>query len=124
MPVLRKDFDCKMFKMQEIGSSLYLQMWIQRTIKKMAIVAIKIRLMPVSPETNLEKIKKEAEKRINQLEAKVHSVEIEPIAFGLKSLVFTLIWPEIKNPDLLENAMKSIDEVESAEIIDVRRASF
>jgi elongation factor 1-beta len=90
----------------------------------MAIVAVKIRLMPVSPDTDLEKIKVEAEKRINQLDAKVHASEIEPIAFGLKALMLTLIWPEEKNPDLLENAMKSIDQVESAEIVDVRRASF
>ena len=90
----------------------------------MAIVAVKIRLMPVSPDTDLEKIKVEAEKRINQLDAKVHSTEIGPIAFGLKALVITLAWPEVKNPDLLENAMKSIENVESAEIVDVRRVSF
>ena len=93
-------------------------------IKMAAIVAIKIRIMPVSTETNLEEIKKEAEKRVIQLDGRPHSTEIEPIAFGLKALVMIIAWPETNNPDLLENAMKGIDGVESAEIIDVRRASF
>lgn len=90
----------------------------------MAIVAIKLRIMPVSPETDLEKIRIELEKRVEKLEARLNSTEIEPIAFGLRALIATILWPENKEPDLLENAIRSIEDVESAEIIDVTRVGF
>jgi len=90
----------------------------------MAIVAIKLRIMPVSPETDLEKIRIELEKRVEKLEARLNSTEIEPIAFALRALIATILWPENKEPDLLENAIRSIEDVESAEIIDVTRVGF
>jgi translation elongation factor aEF-1 beta len=90
----------------------------------MAIVAITLRIMPSSTDTNLEKIKAELEKRVGHLDAKVHSTDIEPVAFGLKALIAIIVWSEEKAPDLLENAVRGIENVESVEITDVRRVSF
>jgi elongation factor 1-beta len=88
----------------------------------MGIAALKIRIMPESVETDLQAIKKEAEKRISNLNAKLHSSEVQEIAFGLKALILTIAWPEEKEQSEVEEALRSIEEVQSAEVIDFRRA--
>ncbi len=88
----------------------------------MAIAALKIKIMPESPDTDLERIKKEAEGRIIRLGAKLHSAEEEDIAFGLRALILTIAWPEEGEQSEIEDSLRSIDGVQSAEIIDFRRA--
>lgn len=88
----------------------------------MALAALKIKIMPISPDTDLDKIKNKAKIEIEKLEAKLHSSEIEPIAFGLNALILTIAWPESKDLDLIENALLKIEDVNSVEIIDFRRA--
>ncbi|MBS3090705.1 elongation factor 1-beta [Candidatus Pacearchaeota archaeon] len=88
----------------------------------MGIAALKIKVMPESVNTDLEKIRQEAELIINRQDAKLHSSEIEEIAFGLKALILTIAWPEEKEQSELEDALRSISEVQSAEVIDFRRA--
>ncbi|MFH0831926.1 MAG: elongation factor 1-beta [archaeon] len=88
----------------------------------MGIAALKIRMMPVSIDTDIEKIKKNAEKIIQSKDAKLHSAEIEEIAFGLKALILTVVWHEEKDQSELEDALKKVPEVQSVEVIDFRRA--
>lgn len=88
----------------------------------MAIAALKIKIMPDSPQINLEEIKQEAEKKISKLGVKLHSSEVQDIAFGLKALTLTIAWPEEKDQSQVENALGGIAGVRSAEIIDFRRA--
>lgn len=88
----------------------------------MALAALKIKIMPVSPETDLEKIKHAAKVEIEKLGAKLHSSEIEPIAFGLNALILTIAWPESQELESIENNLAKIDEVNSVEVIDFRRA--
>ena len=88
----------------------------------MSIVALKIKIMPKSPETDLEKIKQEAEEKISAQNGKINSTEIEEIAFGLKALIITIAWPEEKETDLAESALQKIPEVSSTQVIDYRRA--
>ncbi|MEM4153130.1 MAG: elongation factor 1-beta [Candidatus Pacearchaeota archaeon] len=88
----------------------------------MAMSILKIKIMPVSPETDLEKIKEAARKDIEELGAKLHNTEMEPIAFGLKALILTILWPEDKELDLIENALGKIEDVNSVQVIDFRRA--
>ena len=83
---------------------------------KMGSVVMKIKVMPESPETNLENIKKEIGEKL-----KIHEIVEEPVAFGLKAIIVTLIWPEDKNPDLAEDTIKEIEGVNSVEVIDARR---
>lgn len=78
--------------------------------------------MPESPETNLGKLKIEAEKTIKGLGGQLHSTENEEIAFGLKALILTLLWPENKGSDELEKKLAKIKGVNSVNVIDVRRA--
>lgn len=88
----------------------------------MAMAALKVKIMPESPETDLDKIKNSAKDEIEKLGAKLHSHEIQPIAFGLNALILTIVWPENQDLDLIENALSKIENVNSVEIIDFRRA--
>lgn len=91
---------------------------------KMADVIVKLKVMPSDPGADLLKIQQACEVEIKKFGAKViHSVKQEPVAFGLKAVVIIfLIDEKISNMDVLEAAIKKIHEVQSAEIIDVRRA--
>jgi|YelNatPaOPRAMG01_1025707.scaffolds.fasta_scaffold11116_3 elongation factor 1-beta len=90
----------------------------------MADVIVKLKVMPTSPELDLSKLQAEIEQKIKKFGAKhMHSVTKEPVAFGLNALIFTFLIDEAKsNLDLLENDIKSLSEIQSVEIIDVRRA--
>jgi elongation factor 1-beta len=86
----------------------------------MAIAAIKVKIMPESPETDLDEIKKQIPSKLS--EAKNINLEEQPIAFGLKAIIATFAWPEEKGTDTIENSLKEIIGVSSAEVIDYRRA--
>ena len=89
----------------------------------MAKVYIKIQVMPTSPDVDLEPVKAQAQEKIEAFEGKVHNVEEQPVAFGLKAVIFTFMMDESKgNTDPLEEDIKTIEGVNSAEVIDVRRA--
>lgn len=78
--------------------------------------------MPAFPETDLEKIKEDAKKEIEKLNARLHNLETELVAFGLRALILTILWPENKDLYLIEDALGKIEEVNSVQIIDFRRA--
>ena len=86
----------------------------------MGTVAVKLKVMPESVETDLEDIEKEIKEKLEQ--AKNIQIEKKEIAFGLKALEITLAWPEEKDTDEIENIINKIDGVSSAKIEDVRRA--
>ena len=90
----------------------------------MADVIIKLKVMPISPEVDLDNLQKFCEDKIKSFGAKIiHSINQEPVAFGLKALIFTFLNDE-KHGDMeaLETAIKQSEDVASAEVIDVRRA--
>ena len=88
----------------------------------MGTAIIKLKVMPESPETNLENIQKEIESIISSNNGKIGKIEIEPIAFGLKAIIATFTWPEEIETEKFEKAISSIKEVSSAQILDFRRA--
>jgi len=88
----------------------------------MGITAVKIKLMPVSPDTNLEKIEKESREVIEINDGKNPNFEKQPIAFGLNSLIVLFAWPEEKELEELEEKLKKIENVKSVQVIDIRRA--
>lgn len=88
----------------------------------MAIVALKIKIMPESLETDLNVIKQEAKKVLMAEDARRVIFEEQPIAFGLKALIVTIAWPEEKSTDIAENKLREIRGVSSVETIDYRRA--
>ncbi|MBC8500512.1 MAG: elongation factor 1-beta [Nanoarchaeota archaeon] len=87
-----------------------------------AIVTVKI--MPVSPDVDLEAVKEKALEEIKTFAGEGDTKsEIQPVAFGLNALSIIFIMDEsLGSPDVLAEKVEAMDGVNSAEITDVRRA--
>ena len=88
----------------------------------MGIAAVRIKIMPISQKTDLEKIKSEAKTIVEQSGGKNCKFEEELIAFGLKAIIIFFAWPEEKELEGLEKALEKIEDVNSVQVIDMRRA--
>jgi len=77
----------------------------------MGNVVVKLKIMPSSVDVDIEKLKKEIEKRV-----KVQDSKIEPIAFGLKALKIIVIIPDSEGTEKLENKLKVIKGVEDVDV--------
>ena len=88
----------------------------------MSIIAVKIKLMPSSPETNLNGVEKNVKDVLSKNNVKNPSFEVHPIAFGLKALIVMFGWPEEQELENLEGKLKKINGIGSVEVIDIRRA--
>lgn len=82
----------------------------------MGDVGITIKVMPSSPEIDLEEVSNKIKNMLN-----VQDSRIEPLAFGLKALKILIIVPDKQgaNTDKIEEMIKEIDGVETAETQDV-----
>lgn len=87
-----------------------------------AIVTVKV--MPVSPETDLESIKEEVTKIVREFAGERDTkATIEPVAFGLKCLNYIFVMDEdLGSPDVVAEKVQELEGVQSAEVSDVRRA--
>jgi elongation factor 1-beta len=65
-------------------------------------VAISLKIMPETPDTNLEKIKAEIAKRVE-----VKDTKLEPLAFGLKALIVLVIANDVGN-EAIEAKIRSV----------------
>lgn len=88
----------------------------------MGIALIKIKLMPESPETNLDAVKTFAKKIVEKNKGKNVSFEIEPIAFGLKAIILGFSLDESDELEPIENFLKKIENINSVQVVDMRRA--
>ena len=90
----------------------------------MANAVVTIKIMPTSPEVDLGKLEEKAlEKIIKFNENKDTKVSVEPVAFGLKALNIIFVMDESKgSPDPVAEEISEMEDVNSAEITDVRRA--
>lgn len=90
----------------------------------MATVIITFKIMPESPEVDLDLIEKKAKEMILAHAGPGDTrTEIEPIAFGLKAIKLTFIMDESKGgTEPLEEQINTVEGVQSCEVIDVRRA--
>jgi len=104
--------------------NIYAQVVISADQTKMAKVVITLKVMPDSPNADLNKIENSVIKEIEKFAGKTEiKKELEPVAFGLKSLKMIFVCDENKsNLEELENNISSISHVNSVKIIDVRRA--
>ena len=87
----------------------------------MGIALIKLKIMPESPDTDLESIKQKGKEGIEKLSGEVTSYEEEPIAFGLKALMAFIRISEDNETDTVEEIFKNIESVSSVDIVDYRR---
>lgn len=88
----------------------------------MGFVVVKMKLMPNSPETNLQEIEKKAEEIINSMHKTIVKVEEEEIAFGLKAIILSFAWNDEVEIEQLEAKLQQIENVSSVELLDLRKA--
>jgi len=88
----------------------------------MGTALITLKIMPESPDTNLDEIQKQAEKVITENQGQKPKFEKQPIAFGLTALIANFAMDESIPTDPFETKVSEIENVSSAEIIDFRRA--
>lgn len=89
----------------------------------MAKVLVTLRIMPEGLDVDLDDIEIKVKEKIKNFNGDVIKTENEPIAFGLKALkVIFMADEKNSNLDPLEGDVKSITGVQSADVIDVRRA--
>ncbi len=93
--------------------------------KKMATVVITLKLMPESPDVDLDKLSEVVLGKIKEFvgEGVETKVEKEAIGFGLSALKVLFTMDESKgDTEPLEAKIKDLEDVNSVEVIDVRRA--
>lgn len=90
----------------------------------MANAVVTIKIMPVSPDVDLDAVKESALIAIENFAGEGDTkVDIQPVAFGLKSLNIIFVMDEaLGSPDALEESIMEIEGVNSFEVSDVRRA--
>lgn len=89
----------------------------------MAKMVITLKIMPESPDTDLDALEKKATELITKFSGEVGKKVVEPVAFGLKSLSLIFVLDEnVDSTDPLEAQINELDGVSSVEITDMRRA--
>ncbi len=82
----------------------------------MGSVAVIIRVMPESPDVNMEDLKRSLKAKLPGIQ----DVKEEPIGFGLKALKLAAVVNDAGGEtDAIEQSLNSVPGVERAEIIEV-----
>jgi translation elongation factor aEF-1 beta len=85
------------------------------------INAAKYKLMPTSPDVDLGKIEENAKRIVEEFGGINREYSIEPIAFGLKALIVFFSYPDDKETEGLEDKFAQMENVASAQLIDMRK---
>ena len=90
----------------------------------MGTAVVTIKVMPESTEVDLEKVKEEVTVLVREFAGERETkATIEPVAFGLKCLKYIFVMDEdLGSPDVVSEKIAKLDGVQSAEVVDVRRA--
>lgn len=82
-------------------------------------VVAKLRIMPETVETDIDAIKKGVQDAVGQ-KARIHSMEVKPIAFGLKALEVNILLNDkqggFEGMEERIRALKGVGEVETTDI--------
>ena len=78
--------------------------------------------MPTSPDVNLEEIKENAKKIVEDNKGRNCRFEEEPIAFGLKAVMVFFDIDESTEMEPIEQGLEKIENVNSVQVVDMRRA--
>ena len=88
----------------------------------MGTALLRIKLMPSSPEINLEKVKEKAKTIVEESKGRNCRFEEDPIAFGLKALIVSFDIDEEQELEPIEEGLRNLENINSAQVIDMRRA--
>ena len=89
----------------------------------MATVIVSMKIMPSSPDEDLDSIKAAATKMITDFGGTVGKTVVEPVAFGLNAVVILFALDESRGgTEDVEKLISGVPGVNSVQVIDVRRA--
>ncbi|RLE41840.1 elongation factor 1-beta [Candidatus Woesearchaeota archaeon] len=89
----------------------------------MADVVVTLKVMPKGVDVDLNALAEKVKEKVSAFGGEVGKVEEKPVAFGLKSLMIYFVMPEEKgSTEPLEKEIEMLDDVESVDVVDVRRA--
>ena len=87
----------------------------------MANVVVTIKMMPDSPDTNLEEVGQKIEEVVKEF-GKLYKKSTQPVAFGINAMVYAVIMAEKEGgTDPIEEALKKVDGVSDVQVTDVTR---
>ena len=81
----------------------------------------KYKIMPTSPEVNLEEIKEAAKKIVEDFGGTNKEYTEEPVAFGLKEILPFFFYPDDKEVEEVEKKFSEIKNVNSVQLMDMRK---
>lgn len=85
------------------------------------IAAITMKVMPTSPDVDLESLKDEIKKTVEEKGGSNKEYSEQPIAFGLKAIFASFRWPEEQDVDPVEEAIGNIENVQSVTVTEMRK---
>ena len=85
------------------------------------INGVKYKLMPESSDVDLKEIEVAAKKIVEEFGGNNKEYSIEDIAFGLKAVIVFFFYTDDKNIDVMEDRLAKIQNVASAQLIDMRK---
>jgi len=88
----------------------------------MGTVSVKMKVLPESPDVDFKSLKETAKEIVEGKGGTNCHFEEEEIAFGLKALITIFDWTEGNEVEIVEEALAQIENVSSAQMIDMRRA--
>ncbi|MGZ4864883.1 MAG: elongation factor 1-beta [Halobacteriota archaeon] len=87
----------------------------------MGKVAVQLKIMPNSPDVDLKGLSDQITSQVADY-GRMYSCEVQPIAFGLKALIITIIVEDKEGgTEAAEDSIAEISEVESVQVITVTR---
>ena len=88
----------------------------------MASIFVKLRIMPEEADMDMDKLTSDCEAALTELGVNVVEKTLEPIAFGLKALMLTVVGIEADGSEPMEKAVAKVEGVSEVDAVDIRRA--
>jgi elongation factor 1-beta len=88
----------------------------------MGTMLVTYKVMPISPEVNLEELQKKIKEILEQEKGEKVRFTQEPIAFGLIAIKAGFDLDEKLSLDQIQEKIQNLEEVSSIEVDDMRRA--
>jgi elongation factor 1-beta len=87
----------------------------------MGEVAVQLKIMPNGPDVDLKALSDRITSQVAEY-GRIYSCELQPIAFGLKALMLTVIVEDKEGgTEAVEASISKIDEVESVQVVAATR---
>jgi len=87
----------------------------------MGIAGVKIKIMPDSPEADVQEIEKNVKEIVESKGGRNREYEIQPIAFGLNAVIAFFEISEDVSVEEMEDEIQKMGNISSTQVIDMRK---